>query len=194
MIAEVFQEPSKHEAEIIKGLLSAAKLPGNQQLLAKREASRPVKKIRDTGGFSVENFLNIYRISTQEGKAVLMLAEALLRVPDSEISRALINDKLSDKKWGDFLFKGSFSIKTIIASFGLYFSGKFIDITNINNSLFKLIGRIGRPAFIKIIKFAVLNLSKEGGCKSLSQICYLFYTLQNFSRTVKFQTTSWSII
>ena len=35
---------------------------------------------------------------------------------------------------------------------------------------------------------------KKGGCKSLTQICYLFYTLQNFSRTVKFQTTSWSII
>ena len=26
----------------------------------------------------------------------------------------------------------------------------------------------------------------NGGCKSLTQICYLFYTLQNFSRTVKF--------
>ena len=38
------------------------------------------------------------------------------------------------------------------------------------------------------------NGGRGGGCKSLTQICYLFYTLQNFSRTVKFQTTSWSII
>ena len=38
------------------------------------------------------------------------------------------------------------------------------------------------------------NCVLNGGCKSLTQICYLFYTLQNFSRTVKFQTTSWSII
>ena len=33
-----------------------------------------------------------------------------------------------------------------------------------------------------------------GGCKSLTQVGYLFYVLQNFQRAIKFQTTSWSII
>ena len=33
-----------------------------------------------------------------------------------------------------------------------------------------------------------------GGCKSLTQVGYLFYVLQNFRRAIKFQTTSWSII
>ncbi len=56
------------------------------------------------------------------------------------------------------------------------------------NSADQLIGKEG----FTILHYAVLNAN--GGCKSLTQICYLFYTLQNFSRTVKFQTTSWSII
>jgi hypothetical protein len=34
----------------------------------------------------------------------------------------------------------------------------------------------------------------KGGCKSLTQVGYLFYVLQNFQRAIKFQTTSWSII
>jgi len=34
----------------------------------------------------------------------------------------------------------------------------------------------------------------SGGCKSLTQVGYLFYVLQNFQRAIKFQTTSWSII
>ena len=39
------------------------------------------------------------------------------------------------------------------------------------------------------------DLAREfGGCKSLTQVGYLFYVLQNFQRAIKFQTTSWSII
>jgi len=40
-------------------------------------------------------------------------------------------------------------------------------------------------------KSVAMNL---GGCKSLTQVGYLFYVLQNFQRAIKFQTTSWSII
>ena len=43
-------------------------------------------------------------------------------------------------------------------------------------------------------KLAFAVLLKFGGCKSLTQVGYLFYVLQNFQRAIKFQTTSWSII
>jgi len=40
----------------------------------------------------------------------------------------------------------------------------------------------------------IKSVTSNGRCKSLTQVGYLFYVLQNFRRAIKFQTTSWSII
>ena len=50
------------------------------------------------------------------------------------------------------------------------------------------------PSLSSIHKIALFLQEHEGGCKSLTQVGYLFYVLQNFKRAVKLQTTSWSII
>jgi RHH-type transcriptional regulator, proline utilization regulon repressor / proline dehydrogenase / delta 1-pyrroline-5-carboxylate dehydrogenase len=47
----------------------------------------------------VNQFLQEYRLNTQEGIALLSLAEAFLRVPDPETADALIADKLGDANW-----------------------------------------------------------------------------------------------
>jgi predicted RNA methylase len=46
----------------------------------------------------VNRFLQQYRLNTAEGKALLSLAEAFLRVPDSETADLLIRDKLGDEQ------------------------------------------------------------------------------------------------
>ncbi len=54
----------------------------------------------DTGGLGgVEDFLHAYALSTKEGLALMVLAEALLRVPDAGTADRLIEDKLKGGDW-----------------------------------------------------------------------------------------------
>jgi RHH-type proline utilization regulon transcriptional repressor/proline dehydrogenase/delta 1-pyrroline-5-carboxylate dehydrogenase len=47
----------------------------------------------------LESFLQHYALSTQEGLALMCLAEALLRVPDSKTANDLIRDKIAAADW-----------------------------------------------------------------------------------------------
>jgi len=49
----------------------------------------------------VEDFLHAYSLSTKEGLALMVLAEALLRVPDAATANRLIEDKLAAGRWLD---------------------------------------------------------------------------------------------
>lgn len=48
---------------------------------------------------SIENFFQAYSLSTQEGIALMCLAEALLRIPDAATANALIRDKIARTEW-----------------------------------------------------------------------------------------------
>ncbi|MFY8153878.1 MAG: proline dehydrogenase family protein, partial [Hyphomicrobiales bacterium] len=62
---------------------------------------RLIRAIRDGAGAigGIEDFLREYSLSTKEGLALMVLAEALLRVPDKETAEALIEDKLGQGDW-----------------------------------------------------------------------------------------------
>jgi RHH-type proline utilization regulon transcriptional repressor/proline dehydrogenase/delta 1-pyrroline-5-carboxylate dehydrogenase len=66
-------------------------------------ARRLVEAIRaKTGGLGgVDDFLHAYALSTKEGLALMVLAEALLRVPDAATADQLIEDKLAAGRWLD---------------------------------------------------------------------------------------------
>ena len=56
---------------------------------------------RATGFGGIEDFLHAYSLSTKEGLALMVLAEALLRVPDAATADRLIEDKLAAGRWLD---------------------------------------------------------------------------------------------
>src|ERR1700688_3944518 len=72
-------------------------------------ARRLVEAIRAkaTGLGGVEDFLHAYSLSTREGLALMVLAEALLRVPDAATADRLIEDKLAARRWLDGDIKSS---------------------------------------------------------------------------------------
>jgi RHH-type transcriptional regulator, proline utilization regulon repressor / proline dehydrogenase / delta 1-pyrroline-5-carboxylate dehydrogenase len=55
----------------------------------------------------IEDFLHAYSLSTKEGLALMVLAEALLRVPDAATADRLIEDKLAAGRWLDGDIKSS---------------------------------------------------------------------------------------
>src|SRR5258707_10470603 len=81
--------------------LKPASLPAEAEARIDARAGTLVGAIRaHAGGLGgVEDFLREYSLSTKEGLALMVLAEALLRVPDAATADRLIEDKLSA---GDF--------------------------------------------------------------------------------------------
>ena len=86
-------------------LLAAADRPAPAELRIDARATRLIEAIRAkpgglVGGFGgVEDFLHAYALSTKEGLALMVLAEALLRVPDGGTADRLIEDKLKGGDW-----------------------------------------------------------------------------------------------
>src|SRR3989442_6389524 len=72
-------------------------------------ARRLIEGIRArSGGLGgIEDFLHAYSLSTKEGLALMVLAEALLRVPDAATADRLIEDKLATGDWSSHHVKSS---------------------------------------------------------------------------------------
>lgn len=103
------------DASLAHSLLARADRTTESEARIDRRARHLVEAIRArTGGFgAVEDFLHIYALSTKEGLALMVLAEALLRVPDAETADRLIEDKL---KAGDWAHHGSHSAGFLVSA------------------------------------------------------------------------------
>src|SRR3954467_2806270 len=87
---------------IAAGLLQVARLEAAQERRIDGAATRLIEAIRanDDPLGGVEDMLREFALSTKEGLALMVLAEALLRVPDARTADQFIEDKLGQ---GDFL-------------------------------------------------------------------------------------------
>ncbi len=90
------------EAVAAQLLADAPRAPAAEARIDDR-AARLVAAIRSRhGGLGgVEDFLHAYSLSTKEGLALMVLAEALLRVPDAATADRLIEDKLAAGHWSE---------------------------------------------------------------------------------------------
>src|SRR5712672_1550216 len=90
------------DGAIAARLLETARLNAEQEVRIDRTATRLIEAIRTNddplGG--VEDMLREFALSTKEGLALMVLAEALLRVPDARTADQFIEDKLGQ---GDFV-------------------------------------------------------------------------------------------
>lgn len=156
---------SMHNADepaLIQALVSEADLSQSLLEQASSGGAELVRAVRgdDKPGL-MEVFLAEYGLSTDEGVALMCLAEALLRVPDSETIDDLIEDKIAPSSWGEHLGKSSSSLVNA-ATWGLMLTGKVLDETSsnaISSTLRGAVKRVGEP----VIRVAVKRAMKEMG-------------------------------
>ncbi|TQS73905.1 bifunctional proline dehydrogenase/L-glutamate gamma-semialdehyde dehydrogenase PutA [Rhodobacteraceae bacterium] len=120
-----------------------------------------VRRIRaDSRPGLMEVFLAEYGLSTEEGIALMCLAEALLRVPDADTMDALIEDKIAPSDWSKHM--GHSASPLVNAStWGLMLTGKVLDDRSqgVAGHLRGAIRRLGEP----VIRRAVGRAMKEMG-------------------------------
>ncbi|GHG91691.1 bifunctional proline dehydrogenase/L-glutamate gamma-semialdehyde dehydrogenase PutA [Pseudodonghicola xiamenensis] len=124
-------------------------------------AAQLVRDIRaSTAPGLMEVFLAEYGLSTDEGIALMCLAEALLRVPDAETIDALIEDKIAPSDWGRHLGQSSSSLVNA-STWALMLTGRVLDDRRPSpvRALKGAIKRLGEP----VIRSAVGRAMKEMG-------------------------------
>src|SRR3981189_1446240 len=88
------------EIACVPPLLDQASVAPSQTARARALATRLVEALRaKTPAGGVEGLIHEYALSSQEGGALMCLAEALLRIPDDETRDALIRDKIGGGDW-----------------------------------------------------------------------------------------------
>lgn len=111
-------------------------------------ATRLIEGIRGrTGGLGgIEDFLHAYSLSTKEGLALMVLAEALLRVPDAATADRLIEDKLATGDWSTQDVKSNaFLVSASAWTLGL--TARIIQPGETPDTILEsLIKRLGLPA------------------------------------------------
>ena len=115
-----------------------------------------------TGGLGgIEEFLHEYSLSTREGLALMVLAEALLRVPDAATADRLIEDKLAAGDWSHHDTK-SHAILVSASAWALGISARIIHPGETPEGIVdNLTKRLGLPAVRAAVRQAMRLLGSH---------------------------------
>ncbi|WP_092406307.1 bifunctional proline dehydrogenase/L-glutamate gamma-semialdehyde dehydrogenase PutA [Dokdonella immobilis] len=148
---------SRDETEAVNELLSQASMTAAEREAVLARASELVARVRAKAGnqSAVESFMREYDLSSEEGVLLMCVAEALLRVPDSETADKLIRDKLGEANWKKHV-GASESLFVNASTWGLMLTGSLVQLaeetrSNFVGALRRLVGRAGEP----VIRLAV---------------------------------------
>ena len=116
---------------------------------ASRLAIALIEGARGKKASGIDAFLQQYGLDTEEGIALMCLAEALLRVPDAATADALIKDKIGSIEWGEHLGESS-STFVNAATFSLMLTGEVLDPPDerqrgMGSVLKRAMNRLGEP-------------------------------------------------
>jgi len=154
----------RDEAEALAPLLAAATLDETTRAAVRETARTLVTSLRaQKRGSGVEGLVQEYALSSQEGVALMCLAEALLRIPDDATRDALIRDKIADGDWGAHLGGGK-SLFVNAATWGLVVTGRLVgsvDDRGLGAALTRLVARAGEPVIRRGVDLAMRMMGEQ---------------------------------
>ncbi len=152
------------EPECLPPLLAEATLPKPKADAARQLARTLTEKLRAksrSGG--VEGLIHEYSLSSQEGVALMCLAEALLRIPDRATRDTLIRDKIGAGDWEAHLGHSP-SLFVNAATWGLLVTGRLTSTSSgnsLSSALTRLIARGGEPLIRKGVDIAMRMMGEQ---------------------------------
>ncbi len=141
------------EAQCVENLLSELQWDDARGKRVQDRARDLVEKVRGSKRKlgELESFLQEYGLNTEEGLALMTLAEALLRIPDARTANALIRDKMAAADWlgkqGD-----TKDMMVKAAGMGLSLTRKTLD---------SAVSKLGEPVIRKAMVEAMRMLGKQ---------------------------------
>lgn len=155
------------ETRLVGGLIERAVYTDDERRRIGDIARRLVERARENesahGG--IDAFMREYGLSTDEGIILMCLAEALLRIPDSETADAFIAEKIKGGDW-DRHRGHSESLFVNASTWGLMLTGRLVRLREGSSGrpldhLKRLVARSGEPIIRQAIRQAVKLLGEQ---------------------------------
>ncbi len=164
---KIFENYRRDEAACVEALISQARFDDSQSEQIKQIASDLVSKVRAKrmGAGGLDAFMSEYHLSSDEGIALMCLAESLLRIPDEATVNQLIRDKIANADWDMHLGKSD-SLFVNAATWALLLTGKIIGNSEREHNKFSgvlknLLARSSEPLIRNIITPAMKILGRQ---------------------------------
>ena len=153
------------EEQVANERVAQARLTSDQLGEAAATARALVKGVRAHKPSGVDAFLHAYDLGSDEGIAMMCLAEALLRIPDAHTADELIADKLAGPDWSEKLGQSG-SAFVNAATFSLLLTGKVLEgaqdrSDNWKAALGRAVGRLGEPVVRTAVREAMKILGRN---------------------------------
>ncbi len=156
------------EPGLLPGLLQQACMSEVHAKQAQALALRLSRSVReralDSGRAGlVQGLLQEFALSSQEGVALMCLAEALLRIPDAATRDALIRDKISQGNWQQHLGQSP-SLFVNAATWGLLLTGRLVAThsdSGLSAALRRIVSRGGEPMVRKGVDMAMRMMGEQ---------------------------------
>ncbi|MEQ1807203.1 MAG: bifunctional proline dehydrogenase/L-glutamate gamma-semialdehyde dehydrogenase PutA, partial [Burkholderiaceae bacterium] len=156
------------ETELLPGLVDEARLSADQAQAVHAMALRVARGVRERSRGAgraglVQGLLQEFALSSQEGVALMCLAEALLRIPDHATRDALIRDKIAPGNWQQHLGQSP-SLFVNAAAWGLLLTGKLVATHSddgLTATLRRVVARGGEPLVRKGVDMAMRLMGEQ---------------------------------
>jgi len=153
------------EEQVVPERLAQARLSSEETGEAAATARSLVKGVRGQKPSGIDAFLQAYDLGSDEGIAMMCLAEALLRIPDAHTADELIADKLAGPDWSEKLGASDSSFVNA-ATFSLLLTGKVLEgaqdrSDNWKAALGRAVGRLGEPVVRTAVREAMKILGRN---------------------------------
>ena len=157
---------NRDEAQSLDTMVASLDLNPAQRAAIADEAAEIVRDIRanhDTG--IMEKFLAQYGLNTDEGVALMCLAEAYLRTPDAETLDALISDKIGAGDWARHLGQARSSLVNA-STWALMLTGKVFrqipaQAKDLSTVMHGVVQRLGEPVARSAVAEAMKLMGRQ---------------------------------
>lgn len=162
-INSIFRAP---EHDYVSLLIDYGQLTAHDNEQIKYQAIKLIQEIRNRRlkSSGIDSFLTEYSLSSEEGVALMCLAEAMLRVPDKVTIDSLIKDKLGTADWGSHRGQ-SHSFFVNATTWALMLTGKVLHPekaeTSLSKVIMQLVNRSGEGIVRKAVERAMVIMSRQ---------------------------------
>lgn len=145
------------EKSAVDSLVKTLDFSPEQEQRITDNAIKLIKKLRQLKQkqYGADALMQEFSLSSEEGVALMCLAEALLRIPDAQTRDDLIYEKLQEGNW-KYHIGNSNSFFINAASYGLLFGKKIsetLDENSLSNALTRSFSRLSAP----IMRMAIIK-------------------------------------
>ncbi|MFM0606252.1 bifunctional proline dehydrogenase/L-glutamate gamma-semialdehyde dehydrogenase PutA [Paraburkholderia sediminicola] len=153
------------EEVAVQAMMQAARMDAHTLKTAQKLAAQLAQGVRDAridaGG--VDLLTQEFSLDSREGIALMCLAEAMLRIPDTETRNQLIRDKIVDADWRAHIGKSP-SLFVNATAWGLLITGKLLkqpDEKALTEALTNVLRKGGEAVVRAGVAYAMRMLGKQ---------------------------------